>query len=68
MRLKGPRQLVLQLPVDLVEDHALPAQRVDLLPQAAVRRDRLVELLEPLVEAVLQDPDLLRDRLRSLNT
>ena len=57
------RQLLLELLVDLVEDEALAAQVVDVLAQLLVVRERLVVLLERLVEPVLEDGDLLGDRL-----
>ena len=57
------RQLLLELLVDLVEDEALAAEVVDVLAQLLVVRERLVVLLERLVEPVLEDGDLLGDRL-----
>ena len=58
--LLGP-QLLLDLPADLLERHALAPQAVDLLAQLLVSGDALVELDERLVELVLEETDLLLD-------
>mmetsp|Transcript_3760 Transcript_3760/g.9744 ORF Transcript_3760/g.9744 Transcript_3760/m.9744 type:complete len:267 (+) Transcript_3760:748-1548(+) len=65
-------QLLLQLLVDAVKDQALAAEVVDLLPQLLVLGDGLVELVVALLQAVLQDFDLLLHLhvglLRSIHT
>jgi len=56
-------QLALQLLVDSIEDHSLSPVLVNLSAQIAVLRHRLVELHQVLLEFVLQQSNLLRDKL-----
>mmetsp|Transcript_6476 Transcript_6476/g.18103 ORF Transcript_6476/g.18103 Transcript_6476/m.18103 type:complete len:288 (+) Transcript_6476:833-1696(+) len=51
-------QLLLVLPVDGIEDHPLATEGVNLIAEAFVCRNGLVELLQSLVQAILQGPNL----------
>ena len=60
-QLLPPREnIVLELPVDHVEDYPLFAKGVDALPHALVLSNGCVVLLELRAEPVLEGPDLLR--------
>ena len=54
-------KLFFQFSVDVVEDDALPSERVDGLSELLVVGDGFIELLVRLVEPVLEDLDLLAD-------